>query len=104
MSIIRDVKEPRITEVSYDDARQRILMLDEELEQHKAQWETLMDSVTRIEYMIESCKKMRQIFIDDLESAGEEVYLKGDSEADISNLYPIQPGCEGCDGIQRNEE
>lgn len=82
------------TPASYDDARQRILMLDDELAQHKAQKETLEDSLMRIEYMIESCEKMRQIFIDDLEAMGEEVYKPDDSEGPISNLYPEQSGDE----------
>lgn len=85
-------KEKRITEVSYDDARQRIKMLDDELMQHKAQYESTMETITRLKYMIDSCERMKQIFVDDLESVGEEVYKYDDSEGPIQDLYPIQSG------------
>ena len=87
-------KETKISPVSYDDARQRIKMLDDELMQHKAQYEDTLDTLTRLKYMIDSCERMKQLFVDDLESVGEEVYKFDDSEGPVSNLYPVQSGDE----------
>lgn len=92
--IIKNEKETKITEVSYDDARQRIKMLDDELMQHKAQYEDTLNTLARLRYMIDSCERMKQLFVDDLESVGEEVYKFDDSEGPISDLYPIQSGDE----------
>lgn len=87
-------KETKISPVSYDDARQRIKMLDDELMQHKAQYEDTLDTLERLKYMIDSCERMKQLFVDDLESVGEEVYKFDDSERPVSDLYPVQSGDE----------
>lgn len=94
MIIKEKEKETRITEVSYDDARQRIKMLDDELIQHKAQYEDTLNTLARLKYMIDSCERMKQIFVDDLESVGEEVYKYDEGDGPVSNLYPVQSGDE----------
>jgi hypothetical protein len=92
--IIKEKEAKKITEVSYDDARQRIKMLADELMQHKAQYESTMETITRLKYMIDSCERMKQIFVDDLESVGEEVYKYDEGDGPVSNLYPVQSGDE----------
>ena len=96
MSIIREKEPPRIKEISYDDARQRIKMLDEEIQQHQAQLDTEMETIDRLKYMIDSCYRMRKIFLDDLEEAGQDPYEEeevktDDAERPVSDLYPVQP-------------
>ena len=82
--------------VSYDDARKRIKMLDEEMAQHQAQIDSTKETLERLEYIMDACSRMRRIFIDDLNSVNEPIY-KGednDGEGHISDLYPVQSGDE----------
>ena len=83
--------------VSYDDARQRIKMLDEEMAQHQAQIDSTKETLERLEYMMDACSRMRRIFIEDLENAGETIYKEvqtDGTERPVSDLYPVQSGDE----------
>lgn len=82
------------TALSYDDARQRIKMIDREIRDHQIQLEDAIKKERRVNYMIKACNKMRQIFVDDLEAAGEPIYKEETDETSghISDLYPVQSG------------